>query len=62
MVENDAQSARISIQHAHGSELLRVSLQKGSNALDISHLPEGVYVLTLTTPQGSVSRRLIKSE
>ena len=62
VVETEFSDARISIQHVHGGELLRISLQRGRNELDISHLPEGVYVLTLTTSQGSTSRRLIKAE
>ena len=62
VVENDAQSARISIQHVHGGRLMSVGVQRGRNEVDISHLPSGAYVVTLTTPQGSVSRRLIKAE
>ena len=62
VVETEFSDARISIQHVHGGELLRISLQRGRNELDISHLPAGVYVLTLTTSQGSTSTRLIKAE
>ena len=61
VVETEFSDARISIQHIHGGELLRVSLQRGRNELDISHLPAGVYVVTLTTSQGSTSTRLIKA-
>ena len=62
VVETEFSDARISIQHVHGGELLRVSLQRGHNEVDISHLPAGVYVVTLTTAQGSTSTRLIKAE
>ena len=62
VVETEFSDARISIQHVHGGELLRISLQRGRNELDISHLPAGVYVLTLTTSQGRTSTRLIKAE
>ena len=62
VVETEFSDARINIQHVHGGELLRVSLQRGRNEVDIRHLPAGVYVVTLTTSQGSTSRRLIKAE
>ena len=62
VVETEFPDARISIQHVHGGELLRVSLQRGRNEVDISHLPAGVYVVTLTTSQRSTSTRLIKAE
>ena len=62
VVETEFPDARISIQHVHGGELLRVSLQRGRNEVDIRHLPAGVYVVTLTTAQGSTSTRLIKAE
>ena len=62
VVETEFSDARISIQHVHGGELLRVSVQRGRNEVDIRHLPAGVYVVTLTTSQGSTSTRLIKAE
>ena len=62
VVETEFLDARISIQHLHGGDLLNVSLQRGRNEVDISHLPAGVYVVTLTTSQGSTSTRLIKAE
>ena len=62
VIENQEENAHISIQHIHGEQLLRVSAQRGRNEVDIRHLQEGVYIVTLTTPQGSTSRRLIKVE
>ena len=62
VVETEFSDARINIQHVHGGDLLNVSVQRGRNEVDIRHLPAGVYVVTLTTSQGSTSTRLIKAE
>ena len=60
-IDSEEENAKIIIQHLHGARLLATEAKKGRNAIDISHLPEGVYILTLTNSKQSASTRLIKA-
>ena len=59
-IENEAENAHISIQHLHGGQAMRIEAQRGRNLVDIGHLAEGVYIVTLSTEQGNTSARLLK--
>ncbi|MDR2234316.1 MAG: T9SS type A sorting domain-containing protein [Tannerella sp.] len=47
---------RISIYNLSGMKLFTTK----STTLDISHLPEGVYFVQITTETGSVTKKIIK--
>jgi len=51
----------LTLTDASGREVLRMPMPAGQTTatLDVSHLPKGIYLVTLKTSQGSSSRQLV---
>lgn len=52
-------AAKVSFYDMSGHEVIHAAMSSESTRVDISSLPAGVYYVTLTTPQGTSSQRLV---
>ena len=53
-----AGTAQVTLHDAAGREVLRLPLEDTSTVLSLSQLPAGLYTVTVSTAQGSATRRL----
>ncbi|WBO86757.1 Ig-like domain-containing protein [Hymenobacter yonginensis] len=53
-------TASAEVLNALGQVVRRVALPTAETRLDLRELPTGIYTLRLTTPQGTVSKRLVR--
>lgn len=58
ILRHEAAEGTVSVADLQGRVLL--SAPATQHTLDVSHLPQGVYIVTLATPSGSTSQRVVK--
>lgn len=51
--------AQLTLHNAMGHEVLRTKTEQGRALIPLKNLPAGVYFVTLTTPEGSSTQRLV---
>jgi len=57
-IENDTHHTTVSINDLSGRRLL--NRQITGNQIDVGNLPQGTYLLKITTPKGSATAKFVK--
>ena len=57
-IESPAAILTISVQDMNGKQL--ISLSGTGNAIDVSHLPQGVYIVKVTTETETITKKITK--
>jgi uncharacterized protein (TIGR02145 family) len=54
------QSLKMQLYNTVGQCVLQIELNKQTNTIDISSLTSGIYILKLTSPNGTIEKKIIK--